>query len=61
MSDGSTLGNQFQASGSNGPAAVEQPSSAPVTAASQEKLEEVEDIDFLLEEIENKIAPLALA
>jgi hypothetical protein len=30
-------------------------------AAPQEKLDEVEGIDFLLEEIENKIAPLALA
>ncbi len=26
-----------------------------------EKLEDLENIDFLLEEIENKIAPLALA
>jgi hypothetical protein len=35
--------------------------SAPMSSAPQEKLDEVEDIDFLLEEIENKIAPLALA
>jgi len=26
-----------------------------------DKLDSIEDIDFLLEEIENKIAPLALA
>lgn len=31
------------------------------TALSAEKLDEIEDMDFLLEEIENKIAPLALA
>jgi hypothetical protein len=43
------------------------PSSAiPVSAeaapaGSLEKLDELENIDFLLEEIENKIAPLALA
>jgi hypothetical protein len=34
---------------------------AVVAAAPADKLEGVEDIDFLLEEIENKIAPLALA
>lgn len=34
------------------------PSSAEAPA---ESLDSVEDIDFLLEEIENKIAPLALA
>ena len=33
----------------------------PAIQASAEKLDEVENIDFLLEEIENKIAPLALA
>lgn len=40
-------------------------STAPVLAdapaGSLEKLDELENIDFLLEEIENKIAPLALA
>jgi hypothetical protein len=41
-------------------------SAAPVSAdapaaGSLEKLDELENIDFLLEEIENKIAPLALA
>lgn len=30
-------------------------------AAAPEKLDEIEEIDFLLEEIESKIAPLALA
>ncbi|MBZ4418097.1 Xan family putative trans-acting RiPP leader peptide [Myxococcus sp. RHSTA-1-4] len=47
----------------------EQPmSSAPLATASEaapaaapEKLDEIEEIDFLLEEIESKIAPLALA
>ena len=34
--------------------------SADLTAA-PEKLDEIEEIDFLLEEIESKIAPLALA
>ncbi|MCP3138670.1 Xan family putative trans-acting RiPP leader peptide [Pyxidicoccus xibeiensis] len=34
---------------------------APVAAAAPEKLDELEEIDFLLEEIESKIAPLALA
>ncbi len=35
---------------------------APVEAsAAPEKLDEIEEIDFLLEEIESKIAPLALA
>ena len=46
------------------------PASAPALAAAPpavnaaapaEKLDDIEDIDFLLEEIENKIAPLALA
>lgn len=36
-------------------------SAAPVSAAAPEKLDEIEEIDFLLEEIESKIAPLALA
>lgn len=34
---------------------------APASAAAPEKLDEIEEIDFLLEEIESKIAPLALA
>ncbi|AEI62069.1 Xan family putative trans-acting RiPP leader peptide [Corallococcus macrosporus] len=35
---------------------------APTEAsAAPEKLDEIEEIDFLLEEIESKIAPLALA
>jgi|GEM_PF-1848567 len=37
-----------------------EPSAAAVSAA-PEKLDEIEEIDFLLEEIESKIAPLALA
>ncbi len=37
------------------------PVSADAPAGSLEKLDELENIDFLLEEIENKIAPLALA
>ncbi len=37
-----------------------EPSTAPVAAA-PEKLDELEEINFLLEEIESKIAPLALA
>jgi hypothetical protein len=41
------------------------PTSTPTLQASAEapaeSLDSVEDIDFLLEEIENKIAPLALA
>jgi hypothetical protein len=32
-----------------------------VIAAAPEKLDELEEINFLLEEIESKIAPLALA
>jgi len=38
---------------------VEQP--AVPAAAAPEKLDELEEINFLLEEIESKIAPLALA
>lgn len=34
---------------------------APAAEAPAESLDSIEDIDFLLEEIENKIAPLALA
>ncbi len=37
------------------------PVSADAPSGSLEKLDELENIDFLLEEIENKIAPLALA
>ncbi|HLL53915.1 MAG TPA: Xan family putative trans-acting RiPP leader peptide [Myxococcaceae bacterium] len=46
---------------------AEPPGAAPVSAAPEavqtagEKLDSVEEIDFLLEEIESKIAPLALA
>ncbi len=46
------------------PAAATETAAAPVTeaqAAAGEKLDSVEEIDFLLEEIESKIAPLALA
>ncbi|QRK08654.1 Xan family putative trans-acting RiPP leader peptide [Archangium violaceum] len=34
---------------------------APSLEAAPEKLDELEEINFLLEEIESKIAPLALA
>lgn len=34
---------------------------AEAVAAAPEKLDELEEINFLLEEIESKIAPLALA
>ncbi|WNG39134.1 Xan family putative trans-acting RiPP leader peptide [Archangium violaceum] len=34
---------------------------APSMEAAPEKLDELEEINFLLEEIESKIAPLALA
>jgi hypothetical protein len=39
------------------------PASTPVAevTAAPEKLDELEEINFLLEEIESKIAPLALA
>lgn len=40
--------------------AAEPTANAPVAAA-PEKLDELEEINFLLEEIESKIAPLALA
>lgn len=44
------------------PAAIQAaPVETPVTAAAPEKLDELEEINFLLEEIESKIAPLALA
>jgi hypothetical protein len=43
----------------------EEPTSSPALQAAAEppteSLDSIEDIDFLLEEIENKIAPLALA
>ncbi|WP_163783181.1 Xan family putative trans-acting RiPP leader peptide [Myxococcus vastator] len=38
-----------------------QPSAPSAELAAPEKLDEIEEIDFLLEEIESKIAPLALA
>jgi hypothetical protein len=58
VSDSLQVGEQTQSS----VLAAEQqiPSAAPL-AQTQERLDEVEEIDFLLEEIENKIAPLALA
>ncbi|WP_375771710.1 Xan family putative trans-acting RiPP leader peptide [Archangium gephyra] len=37
------------------------PTSEVAAAAAPEKLDELEEINFLLEEIESKIAPLALA
>lgn len=40
---------------------IVQASPAPAAAEAGEKLDAIEDIDFLLEEIENTIAPLALA
>ncbi|QSQ17759.1 Xan family putative trans-acting RiPP leader peptide [Myxococcus landrumensis] len=49
------------------PSTVSEASSAPMELAASEtvpppeKLDEIEEIDFLLEEIESKIAPLALA
>jgi hypothetical protein len=62
VSDALSGGEQAQAPGDSVAAAEgEQLLGAPAPAAPQEKLDEVEDIDFLLEEIENKIAPLALA
>ncbi len=43
-------------------APAEQEAQAPeAVAAAPEKLDELEEINFLLEEIESKIAPLALA
>jgi hypothetical protein len=44
-------------------APAEQQAQAPEAsvAAAPEKLDELEEINFLLEEIESKIAPLALA
>jgi hypothetical protein len=57
MSDSHLFGDQTQ----NSVVVAQQalPVSAP--AETQERLDEIEEIDFLLEEIENKIAPLALA
>ncbi len=44
------------------PSAEAAPSVATAAASAlPEKLDELEEIDFLLEEIESKIAPLALA
>jgi hypothetical protein len=42
-------------------APAEQLAPEAVVAAAPEKLDELEEINFLLEEIESKIAPLALA
>lgn len=41
--------------------AVSTSTPAETVSAAPEKLDEIEEIDFLLEEIESKIAPLALA
>ncbi|MBU8894125.1 Xan family putative trans-acting RiPP leader peptide [Corallococcus sp. M34] len=50
---------QAQSDQSTQPTSAE---AAPATlTAAPEKLDEIEEIDFLLEEIESKIAPLALA
>lgn len=58
MSDSLLVGEQTQTSVS---AAEQKAHIAQPPAEAQERLDEVEEIDFLLEEIENKIAPLALA
>lgn len=58
MSDSLLVGEQTQTSVIT---AEQKVSSALSPAVAQERLDEVEEIDFLLEEIENKIAPLALA
>jgi hypothetical protein len=42
-------------------AAIAEPTAAAPVSAAPEKLDELEEINFLLEEIESKIAPLALA
>ncbi|MFY0524858.1 Xan family putative trans-acting RiPP leader peptide [Archangium gephyra] len=54
--------NPLQAAESAAPVVAQAAESlaAPVAAA-PEKLDELEEINFLLEEIESKIAPLALA
>lgn len=61
MSNAPTVGDPLSSAEGPVTAGAPQSASAPMSAAPQEKLEDVEDIDFLLEEIENKIAPLALA
>lgn len=46
----------------NGLQDAQQPAAASMEPTlSAEKLDEIDEMDFLLEEIENKIAPLALA
>lgn len=60
MSAQDFIDDQVQSPG-NSAASTSAPSPAPVSAVATETLDAVEDIDFLLEEIENKIAPLALA
>ena len=54
--------NPLQAAESAAPVVAQaaEHTAAPVAAA-PEKLDELEEINFLLEEIESKIAPLALA
>ena len=59
MSDQEDLGGPQAQSSAVQPSTNPAPS-APA-ASSGEKLDSIEDIDFLLEEVENKIAPLALA
>lgn len=59
MSDRNESETPMAATSPEGTAApVESP--APISA-STDALDDIEGIDFLLEEIENKIAPLALA
>lgn len=58
MSDERLADQQVQTESANTPPTAE---AAPVAEAAAEKLDALEDVDFLLEEIENKIAPLALA
>ena len=53
--------DQVPAPGNSEGAVEASPPAAGAALAAAETLDAVEDIDFLLEEIENKIAPLALA
>ncbi|MCY1016168.1 Xan family putative trans-acting RiPP leader peptide [Pyxidicoccus sp. MSG2] len=57
-SDGTT---PVQAAPSVSSQRAAEPVPVEASAAAPEKLDEIEEIDFLLEEIESKIAPLALA
>jgi len=64
MSDAINNDGQVQSAGTD-TTSVEQLAqnlqALPAPEAAADSLDAVEDIDFLLEEIENKIAPLALA